>query len=178
MPTPPPPIKRRGHWGKAGVRLTDDQVTALHAKIRTDRNRDKLAQAAGDARIERSLAEAKRMWQAGLVRPAAISFALDAKGLYGPEVDTACLAAEPDVDMWERGALYPTWEQLVALAELTGNTPRFFCMWDNPVPFEATTLRFHVPEFDAPPLVWEFPPDVVAATVGRAVAGSGPVPEG
>lgn len=150
----------RRHWGKAGVRLTDDEVAARQAKARTDRNRAEASRAADDAR-------AKRMWAAGLVRPAAISFALDAKGLYGPEVDAACLAAEPDVDMWERGALYPTWEQLVALAALTGNTPRFFCSWDSPVPFEATTLRFHVPGFDVPPLVWEYPADVVAATVAR-----------
>lgn len=151
-------MTERRHWGKAGVRLTPDEVAARHSKVRADRNRAEASRAADDAK-------AKRMWQAGLVRPAAISFALDAKGLYGPEVDAACLAAEPDVDMWERGALYPTWEQLVALAALTGNAPRFFCTWDNPVPFEATTLRFHVPEFDQPPLVWEFPADVVAAAV-------------
>lgn len=159
-----------GGWGKAGVRLTPEQAAARRAKVRSARNRAKASRAASDT-------QAKRMWQAGLVRPAAISFALDAKGLYGPEVDTACLAAEPDVDMWERGALYPTWEQLVALAALTGKTPKFFCMWDNPVPFEATTLRFHVPEFDVPPLVWEYPPHVVAATVGP-VAGLGRLPEG
>lgn len=171
MTTPPPPIKRRGHWGKAGVRLTDEQIAVRRSKALAARNRAEASRTADDAR-------AKTMWRAGLVRPAAISFALDAKGLYGPEVDTACLAAEPDVDMWERGALYPTWEQLVALAALTGNTPRFFCMWDNPVPFEATTLRFHIPDIDQPPLIWEYHRDVVAATVGRAVAGSGPVPEG
>jgi hypothetical protein len=153
-------VTERRRWGKAGVRLTPDEVAARRPKALTDRNRAEARRAADDAK-------AKRMWQAGLVRPAAITFALDAKGLYGPEVDTACLAAEPDVDMWERGALYPTWEQLVALAALTGKTARFFCSWDNPVPFEATTLRFHVPEFDAPPLVWEFPPAVVAATVTR-----------
>lgn len=157
----------RRHWGKAGVRLTDDEVATRQAKARTDRNRDELSRAADDAK-------AKRMWAAGLVRPAAITFALDANGLYGPEVDAVCLAAEPDVDMWERGALYPTWEQLCALAAMTGRTPRFFCLWDNPVPFEATTLRFHVPEFDQPPLIWEFPPDVVAATVPRKRARAKP----
>lgn len=156
-------MTERRHWGKAGVRLTSDQVAAQHSKAHAERNRAEASRAADDAK-------AKRMWQAGLVRPAAISFALDAKGLYGPDVDTACLAAEPDVDMWERGALYPTWEQLVALAALTGNTPRFFCLWDNPVPFEATSLRFHVPEFDRPPLIWEYPAAVVAATVTREEA--------
>jgi hypothetical protein len=41
--------------------------------------------------------------------------------LEGPEVDIACGAKEPDVDRWEEGELYPTWEQLVLLAELTGH---------------------------------------------------------
>lgn len=157
----------RRHWGKAGMRLSPDEVTALHSRIRTERNRSQVSRDADDAK-------AKKMWQAGMVRPAAITFALDAMGLDGPEVDKACLAEEPAVDMWEAGTLYPTWEQLCALAELTGNTPSFFCKWEKPVPFEATTLRFHVEEFDQSPLIWEYPREVVAATVRAVQAGETP----
>jgi len=158
-------MAERRHWGRAGIPLTQQEVAALHHKVRSQRNQAAASKAADDA-------AAVRMWRAGMVRPAAITFALDAKGLYGPEVDRACLAEEPEVDMWEAGTLYPTWEQLCALAELTGNTARFFCLWGNPLPFEATTLRFHVPKFDVPPLVWSYPREVVAATV------AGPAGEG
>lgn len=58
--------------------------------------------------------------------PARITMALDAKGLYGPEVDLACGAREPDVDRWEAGTLIPTAVQLRLLAELTGQTVGFF----------------------------------------------------
>lgn len=156
-------VAERRRWGKAGIRLTPQETAVLDAKARTERN---LAEAARVAEEEK----AYKMWQAGLIRPAAITFALDAKGLHGPQVDEACLAAEPDVDMWERGALYPTWEQLCALAKLTGNLPRFFGLWDNPIPFQSTSLRFHMPVYDEPPLVWEFPREVVAATVRRVSA--------
>lgn len=151
----------RGHWGKAGIRLTPSELAVAQSRIRSEANRDAAAHVAEEAK-------AKRLWRAGMVRPAAITFALDAKRMYGPDVDRACLAEEPEVDMWEAGALYPTWEQLCALAELTGNTPRFFCIWENPVPFESTTLRFHMPAYDQPPLVWTYPRDVVTATVGAA----------
>lgn len=44
----------------------------------------------------------------------------------GPDVDTACGAREPDVDMWERGELTPTPHQVRLLAELTGFTVAWF----------------------------------------------------
>lgn len=65
-------------------------------------------------------------WRRGEVRPYRITAALDAANLYGPEVDTACGVEEPAVDEWEAGTRYPTWDQLVALAKLTGKTPSFF----------------------------------------------------
>lgn len=65
-------------------------------------------------------------WRDGLVSPRAITAALDMRALYGPEVDEACGVQEPAVDQWEAGQLYPSWEQLDALARLTGFPVRFF----------------------------------------------------
>jgi transcriptional regulator with XRE-family HTH domain len=47
-----------------------------------------------------------------------ITMWLDYRRLDGPEVDAACGVAEPTVDLWEAGRVYPTWEQLTALAKL------------------------------------------------------------
>lgn len=58
--------------------------------------------------------------------PERITTALDAAGLWGPEVDRACGVEEPTVDLWESGALVPTRGQVEALAALTGLTPAFF----------------------------------------------------
>jgi hypothetical protein len=60
--------------------------------------------------------------------PARITMALDLRELYGPEVDAACDAAEPDVDRWEAGELYPTWRQVELLAKLTDFPVHFFFM--------------------------------------------------
>jgi transcriptional regulator with XRE-family HTH domain len=64
--------------------------------------------------------------------PRRITMALDAKALYGPEVDRACGVEEPAVDLWESGALVPTGDQLAALAKLTGVTVEFFYGDDPP----------------------------------------------
>lgn len=69
---------------------------------------------------------AYRAWAAGHVIPDRITTALDAKALYGPEVDLACGVEEPAVDEWEAGTRYPTWEQLRALAELCEVTTSMF----------------------------------------------------
>lgn len=60
--------------------------------------------------------------------PERITTALDVRGLYGPEVDIACGAEEPDVDRWEdpNDPLLPTAEQVKLLAELTGYPVLFF----------------------------------------------------
>ena len=68
----------------------------------------------------------KAQWRGGHVVPWRITMMLDARGLYGPEVDEACGVQEPTVDLWEEGAVYPTWPQLVALAKLCETTPGFF----------------------------------------------------
>lgn len=71
-------------------------------------------------------AEAKTRWQRGLTVPHRITLALDIARLDGPEVDEACGVQEPAVDLWECGRLYPTWEQLCRLAQLTGFPVAFF----------------------------------------------------
>lgn len=97
--------------------------------------------------------EAKRRYDAGLVVPHFISIALDAQGLYGPEVDEACGAAEPDVDRWESGDLYPSWRQPCLLAELCGVTPAYFVRpAEDRVDITWTTAQFHVKGWKPPPV--------------------------
>lgn len=147
----------RRRWGKAGQRLTAEEARAADARAARRRYDDALA-------AQRDY----RLWAAGEVVPARITTALDAAGLDGPEVDEACGAREPDVDMWEAGLLYPTWEQLCLLADLTGCTPGFFTFRYQSVPFEATSLRFHriggkPVDWRQPPLVPCFTPEAIAA---------------
>jgi hypothetical protein len=142
----------RRRWGKAGVRLTDGQIDIA------DRRTAHMI-AVCKQRSEENLRIARRKWAAGMVIPYRITAALDLCGLYGPEVDEACLAREPDVDMWEAGRLYPSWEQLVALARLTGFHPVYF-MGPCPAPIrvEDTSMVFHLPksERESPPPVHGF----------------------
>lgn len=58
--------------------------------------------------------------------PERITLALDLRGLDGPQVDIDCHAHEPEVDLWEAGLAVPTWDQLAALAQLTGFPIGFF----------------------------------------------------
>lgn len=138
--------KPRRRWGKAGVRLTDEQVRQKQA-------REFWAKQRTDEAVQVSTARAHEKWAMGLVVPAHITIALDAAGLYGPEVDVACGVVEPAVDMWEAGRLYPTWEQIVALAQLTGKTSAYFMAPVHHVttPLE-TSMRFHVKRDERIPL--------------------------
>lgn len=68
----------------------------------------------------------ERLLRDGRVVPARITIALDLNELEGPEVDTACGAAEPDVDLWELGLAVPSAEQVVKLAKLTGFAVAWF----------------------------------------------------
>lgn len=122
---------------------------------------------------ERRRLEAYQEWRAGRVVPHRITMMLDLLRLDGPGVDEACGVQEPAVDMWEAGTLYPTWEQLCALAMLCGGEPMMFTL---PLPVEyplKTSLRFHkiggsrTPWVEPPP-VRMFMPEAVAATVGGA----------
>jgi hypothetical protein len=148
-------------WGKAGVRLTDAEAIARDARNRAERNQSAARRTADDE-------HAHRAWAEGRVVPHSITIALDSRSLYGPEVDEACGAKEPDVDRWEAGDLYPTWEQLRKLAELCGVTPRFFTTSHRWIDPRETTLRFHLPagtDLPDPPVLF-FPQPVVDATVG------------
>lgn len=58
--------------------------------------------------------------------PARITLALDAKGLFGPQVDESLGVREPTVDLWEAGVLLPDRGQIRALAALTGFAEAFF----------------------------------------------------
>lgn len=150
-------------WGKAGERIT---VAERRRRQGLRRMREQLAeQRQADQRRQDRAA-----WERGELAPWRITMALDAKGLEGPEVDAQCLAVEPEVDLWETGELYPTWEQLCALGELTGCTPGFFMHTRGEHPKIdplSSTMMFHVPVADAAALrerrpVLRFPPHVVA----------------
>ncbi|MET9260385.1 hypothetical protein [Amycolatopsis sp. NPDC004079] len=148
-------------WGKAGIRLTSDQAARRDAAIRARR-------AASTARDAADLEAAHQAWREGRVIPASITTALDARGLCGPAVDEACGAREPDVDRWEAGDLYPTWEQLPLLAELRGVAPRFFTRSHGTLDPRASSLRFHLAAGDDPlpaPVLF-YRSEIVAAVVG------------
>lgn len=145
-------------WGKAGTRLTEQEMNSRGHAATTRRNQRQIARQADD-RI------AYRLWRAGELKPHVITLALDRHKLYGPEVDEACGAREPDVDLWEAGKLYPAWAQTLLLAKLCEVSPRFLCVRREPIPFELTSLRFHILDLPSPPPVWSFSPEAVAATV-------------
>lgn len=134
-------------------------------------------------RAERDRA-AHQAWERGQVVPHRITIALG--DLEGPGVDKACGAKEPDVDLWETGEKYPTWEQLLALAELTGFDVRFFLMPEGGelhalgpgVMFVCDRSRRNWnPVVEIPAPVLAFTPEAIAATVsGRCVACLDPRP--
>lgn len=153
-------------WGKAGERLepkTPERAAALR-KMRASNERTKASRVVNEQ-------TAHRLWRAGQLCPERITMLLDMHGLYGPEVDAACNAEEPEVDLWEAGKLYPRWDQVLALAALCEVTPRFLCEAPrNRMHWLETSMRFHVPHAEKlaaaeQPPVWSYPPEVVAATV-------------
>lgn len=106
-----------------------------------------------------------------MVVPHSISMALDKHDLYGPEVDAACCAREPDVDLWEAGKLYPRWDQLVALGVLTQTPLTRFVECSRSVGLLDTSMRFHIRPHERLAnaelrTVTRFPDDVVARCPG------------
>lgn len=99
-------------WGKAGQRLTAEQLRQRQQRRALQAVREKSA-------LDANTAEAFDMWKRGLLKPYRITTILDLRELFGPDVDKACGVEEPAVDMWEAAELYPTWEQLLALSKLT-----------------------------------------------------------
>jgi hypothetical protein len=86
-------------WGKAGVQLSPQEAA----------HRDRLAvvrSAARDMQRAENDRVAFEKWKCGLVVPHAITMALNAHGLYGPEVDRTCGVREPAVDLWEEGSCW------------------------------------------------------------------------
>jgi hypothetical protein len=148
-------------WGKAGQRLDEREIATRSREAAQRRGKAQLARDADNA-------IAYKLWRAGELRPYRITMALNARGLYGPDVDVECGASEPDVDLWEAGKLYPTWEQVLLLAKLTGVTPRLLCTRGPDLRISDTSLRFHGFRDDPEPPVTSYPPEVVAATMAEA----------
>lgn len=120
-------------WGRAGVRLSE-------AEIRGRR----LARAHRREAAAESQRRAHAAWRRGLVAPWRITLALDQGNHGGPEVDIACGTAEPAVDQWEAGIRYPTFEQLLLLADLTGFTAEWFTLTDEPLDIQQTSMWGHL----------------------------------
>lgn len=140
-------MAERRRWGRVGERRPATTVEGRRQQLR-----EATAREASRGRMLAADQEAQRRHEAGLVVPHFITMALDAQGLHGPEVDEACGAHEPDVDRWEAGELYPSWDQLVALAELTGVTPAWFVRpAADRVDYEWTSAQFHVKNRKPPP---------------------------
>lgn len=99
-------------------------------------------------RKEAAIERAEFRWGAGELVPFRITQALDGAGLFGPEVDIACGAEEPAVDEWEAGIRYPTFEQLLLLAELTGHDLEWFFERESEgeIDIRDTTLWGHMTE--------------------------------
>ncbi len=158
-------------WGKAGVSLTPEQARRVAGRKRLHSGRDAAATVEDNA-------IAHQRWAAGMVVPHNISTALDAMGLEGPEVDAECGVREPAVDLWEAGKLYPTWDQLVRLAALTGCTPRFFTVAGRALGPLDTSMHFHVKRGDVPSAreqpVMRYPDDVVRRCPGTGEPAPGP----
>jgi hypothetical protein len=124
-------------WGKAGVRLTVVEAAERDRSNAAGREAHKVARAESD-RV------AHEKWRMGLVVPAHITYALDINNLYGPEVDIACGAREPDVDLWEAGKLYPRWDQILLLSKLTETQPIRFMAPITTLSVYETSMRFHL----------------------------------
>lgn len=130
----------------------------------TQFDRNRWAKAASPQRADRTLRQARADYDQHKLVPARITIALDLRGLYGPEVDTACDAAEPDVDRWEAGELYPTWRQVELLAALTDFPVHFFFL-----PIDAdrpwSTLDIHFPSgtYSRTPRIVAFKPEAFTA---------------
>lgn len=132
-------------------------------------DRAKYKQALAHQRAFRGGPAEQQAWKEGRLRPFVISQALDMCGLYGPDVDEACGTVEPAVDMWEAGQLYPTWNELKALAELTLYPIAFFTTAvHEAIAVEDTSLRFTLqPSEELPPRpVLCFEPAAIEAAAG------------
>lgn len=112
--------------------------------------------------VEQAERWAFERWRRGEVVPARITLALDDSDMEGALVDEACLAKEPDVDRWEEGKQYPRWDQLRALAELTGFELASFFI---PAKVGRACCGKHAKHFPPEPPA-KYPSDVVARCPG------------
>jgi hypothetical protein len=149
-------------WGKAGERLSPEDIA------RRD-NANAAARGRSLAIRQTNMEKARLLWLHGMVRPYRITMFLDANDLYGPEVDAACGVDEPTVDLWEAGKVYPTWDELQALARLCMVQPITFCSDAPAIRAIETSLRYHLRASELAGLakrIDEYPRAVVDAVVG------------
>ncbi|QHE73529.1 hypothetical protein [Rhodococcus sp. WAY2] len=149
-------------WAAPGVRADPAERERRRRSILARRNQDALT-------AWLSAEEGLRMWQAGRLVPDRITAALDMSGLEGPQVDIDCGTTEPDVDRWELGIKYPTWEQFLALCRLTATPISFFFREPSDLRASETTLVYHLAakvlrELDRTP-VTAFTREAIAATL-------------
>lgn len=138
-------------WVSAGVRADQHERARRAIGMRNYTNQMRVRQ---EHERERDLEIGKRKWAEGMVIPHQITAALNMRDLFGPDVDRACGAKEPDVDLWEAGKLYPSWEQIVLLAELPGKPTNYFMApIRQELSLDHTSMRFHVPFGECDPIL-------------------------
>jgi hypothetical protein len=119
-----PKRRRRGQPPPAAPAAPEHQILSSSSRRAAPGARELAAQQlreqfAGLTKAQ-SQVENARLLATGKPVPARITIALDMGGHEGPEVDIACGAVEPAVDLWECGVEQPTAEQVKLLAALTG----------------------------------------------------------
>jgi hypothetical protein len=140
-------------WGRAGVRLTPAEAEERRRRHATRAQQDRAARA-------EQLEQARQRWARGLIRPWYITAALDMRGLDGP-----------DVDLWEAGEIYPTFDQLCALADLTEMLPIWFVTDHRPVddaPIFICGRGRRMITIEPRPLVATFKPAEITAATEQA----------
>lgn len=85
-------------------------------------------------------AEARQGWETGAIVPHCITSALDLSGRRREALSAACGVPNETLQAWEAGIVYPTWDQLVALARETGVHPAFFAKAASSLDLISATL--------------------------------------
>jgi hypothetical protein len=144
-------------WGKAGQRLTQQQILERRGR-----------RAFGRLVAERANDVAKLAWRRGELSPYAVTVALDLAGLFGPEADAKLGVEEPALDEWEAGTRYPEWSQVVALAAAAEMTPRAL-LRISPSTDRASSARFHDRGWQDTPAIERFTPAAIQATLSSSL---------
>lgn len=153
-------------WGAAGEWITMEEFVTRRRARNGARRLAEHRQHADDQ-------DAYQEWRLGMVVPRRITLLLDANEMYGPEVDQQLGGEEPMVDEWEAGVRYPTWVQVLALAELVGVTPRYLTRAATEAAMSFSSAMLHLPpgsDWRQQRVITGFTSAAIDAVVGGAPA--------